>query len=273
MAEATADTTSETTVPATPAPTNALGDNAARTEDAGRASSYPAPAHPAPSHPAPSHGLGATIADDVLMVLLALVSVFLLCFEVLSEHTPEQLRAFEVADTAICAVFLAEWCWRLAWASDRRTFVKKHWWELLAAIPFTTETTQALRGLNVLRVFRLIRLLRLIRFLVRFKILLNATARFAEHTYLVYLGTLGGIVVMSGALGFHYMEAGHNPNVKSLWDSFWWTIVTITTVGYGDIYPVTTGGRILAIALMMGGVATFSAITATIAAYLVNRKD
>ena len=68
------------------------------------------------------------------------------------------------------------------------------------------------------------------------------------------------------------MEAGHNENVKSLWDSFWWTIVTITTVGYGDIYPVTTGGRILAIFLMLGGIATFSAATATIAAHLIERN-
>jgi voltage-gated potassium channel len=68
------------------------------------------------------------------------------------------------------------------------------------------------------------------------------------------------------------MEAGINPNVHSLWDSFWWTIVTITTVGYGDIYPVTTGGRILAIFFMLGGTATVGTATAAIAAYLINKK-
>lgn len=109
--------------------------------------------------------------------------------------------------------------------------------------------------------------------MVRLRIILNASARFAEQTYLIYIATVGGMVIMAGALGFHYMEAGVNPNVHSLWDSFWWTVVTLTTVGYGDIYPVTTGGRILAIFLMLGGIATFSAVTATIGAYLVNKKD
>ena len=217
--------------------------------------------------------LGKTMIDDAIMVVLAFVSVCLLVFEIHAAHTPEQMQALEAADSAIAFIFLIDFCVRFIRAEHRAKFVRCHWWELLASIPINSLTTQALRALNLLRVFRLIRLLRLVRFLVRLKIILQASARFAEHTYLIYLSTLGGIVIMSGTFGFHYLEAGANPNVHSLWDSFWWTIVTITTVGYGDIYPVTTGGRILAIFLMLGGIATFSAITANIAAYLIQQKD
>ena len=226
-----------------------------------------------PSPQENSSPLGTTIVDDVLMIALALVSVFLLCFEVLADQTPSQMQALEAADIAISMIFLAEFCIRLAKAPRKKLFLRRHWWELLAAIPITSETTQLLRGLNLLRLVRLIRLLRLIRFLVRLKIILDATSRLAHATHLIYAATIAGIIIMSGALGFHYMEAGHNPNVKSLWDSFWWTIVTITTVGYGDIYPVTTGGRILAIFLMLGGIATFSTVTALIAAHIVRSKD
>ena len=219
------------------------------------------------SPPAKSSGAG-----DALMIALALVSVCLLFFEVLADHTPAQTRSLELADLTIAFVFLGEFSIRLVRAPKRALFLRKHWWELLASIPFTSETTQILRAFNLLRLFRLMRLLRLIRFVVRFQILLENSARFARQTYLLYISTTAGIVILAGALGFHYMEAGANPNVHGLWDCLWWTIVTITTVGYGDIYPVTTGGRVLAIFLMLGGIATMGAATAAITAYVIERK-
>lgn len=203
------------------------------------------------------------------MVFLAFISVALLCFEVALEHTPAQMQVLVVADFVIAGIFFVEWWIRFFTAPDRHTFVRRNWWELLAAIPINHYTTQFLRGLNILRVVRLIRLLRLIRFLVRFKILLDALARFAERTYLIYLCTLGAIIWVSGALGFHYMEAGHNPNVKSLFDSFWWSAVTLTTIGYGDIFPITVGGRVIAMGMMGLGVATISTITAFLAAAIL----
>ena len=207
------------------------------------------------------------------MIALALVSVGLLFFEVLAEHTPAQTRSLELADLTIAFIFLGEFSFRLWRAPHRALFLRGHWWELLASIPFTSETTQILRAFNLLRLFRLMRLLRLIRFAVRFKILLENSARFAQQTYLVYICTLAGVVILAGALGFHYMESEVNPNVHGLWDCLWWTIVTITTVGYGDIYPVTTGGRVLAIFLMLGGIATMGAATAAITAYVIERKS
>lgn len=211
---------------------------------------------------------GKTIVDDALMVFLSLISVFLLFFEVLSAHSPQQMRALDAADLVIAIIFFGEFWIRFFKAGDKKLFLRKHWWELLASIPIPSTTTQALRGLNVLRLIRVIRLLRLLRL----KVVLAASSRFTEKTHLIYISVVAGLVLMSAALGFHYMEAGVNPNVHSLWDSFWWTVVTITTVGYGDIYPVTTGGRIIAIFLMLGGIACFSAITATISAYIISKQ-
>lgn len=92
------------------------------------------------------------------------------------------------------------------------------------------------------------------------------------RTYLIYLLSVVGAITLSTALAFYHFEAGRNPNVHGVWDSFWWAIVTMTTIGYGDVYPVTTGGRIVAILLMFAGIGTLGVATAAIAAYFV-RND
>jgi voltage-gated potassium channel len=212
---------------------------------------------------------GHTILDDLLMVLLALISIFLLLFEVVHDQTPEQTEVLHWADLTIAFIFLLEWTIRFIKAPDRRQFARLHWWELLASIPLSLDSIQALRSLQLLRVLRLIRL---IRFAVRLKVLLDASQRFTEQTYLVYIMTVTGLIIIGGALAFHYCEFGVNPNVKSFWDSFWWATVTTTTIGYGDIYPVTVAGRLIAILVMFTGIGTLGVFTATIAAYIIKQK-
>lgn len=81
---------------------------------------------------------------------------------------------------------------------------------------------------------------------------------------------LGALAVLVGAsaLGFYHFEKAVSPEL-SLWDSFWWAMVTVTTIGYGDIFPRTVGGRLIALFLMLAGIGTLSFLTAAIASFLV----
>lgn len=100
-------------------------------------------------------------------------------------------------------------------------------------------------------------------------VLIERSHSFVRGAWLIQISTTVTTLLSAGSLAFHYFEHGTNPNVHSIWDSFWWGIVTMTTVGYGDIYPVTTGGRIVAILLMFVGIGTLGVYTAAIASHVV----
>lgn len=98
---------------------------------------------------------------------------------------------------------------------------------------------------------------------------MNDTNRGSLRTYLLYILALVAAILMAGATGFYYFEHHHNENVHSLWDGVWWAITTVTTVGYGDVSPQTTGGRFVAVFLMFVGIGTVGISTGAIAAYFV----
>ena len=209
---------------------------------------------------------------ELIILTLALVSVLLLVYEMAVELAPHQQWILERVDLAIAFIFLTDFAWRFYKAPDRRYFFRTSWWELLAAIPLTTETAQALRGMRLLRLVRLLRLLRVVRFAVRLKILLDRARVFGERTNLVEISSIVAAIVLTGAAAFHYFEFGHNPNVQGFGDSIWWAIITVTTVGYGDIYPITTAGRVIATLLLVTGLGTFGTWAASMAAWIMEGR-
>jgi voltage-gated potassium channel Kch len=89
------------------------------------------------------------------------------------------------------------------------------------------------------------------------------------RSYLVYVLGVVALVILMSASGFYFAESGTNQNVDSFGDAIWWAVVTVTTIGYGDIFPVTTLGRFVGGFLMFAGIGTLGIFTAAIAAYLI----
>jgi voltage-gated potassium channel Kch len=88
-------------------------------------------------------------------------------------------------------------------------------------------------------------------------------------SYLGYGFAVVALVILTGALGFHAVEVGRNPSINGLGDSLWWALVTATTIGYGDIVPATTAGRVFGGFVMFTGIGVLGIWTAAIAAYLI----
>jgi voltage-gated potassium channel len=155
----------------------------------------------------------------------------------------------------------------IAWAAFAADYVIRFW---LAPLKWTFVKSNLL-DLAVVAL-PLLRPLRLIRLLALLSILNRTGTRNLRGRVVVYTAGATVLLVTIGALAITDAERGEpGANITNLGDGFWWAITTMTTVGYGDRYPVTATGRFVAAALMVGGIALLGVITATIASWLVQR--
>jgi voltage-gated potassium channel len=141
-------------------------------------------------------------------------------------------------------------------SDDRRHYALSHWYDV------------ALIVLPMLRPLRLLRLLAFARVLNRSAAgsLVGRVSAYVAGTAIMALG-LGALAVLDAE------QDAPNANIATFGDALWWSATTVTTVGYGDHFPVTTTGRLVAVVLMLVGIACIGAITAGVAAWLVAQVD
>jgi voltage-gated potassium channel len=198
----------------------------------------------------------------VLAATLAMIPVLV----VQADATSEGWKTFaEVANWVIWAVFAAEVAFILLVAPRKRAALRAHW--LDAAIVVVTVPAYG-RLLSSLRLARLVRLLRLLRAAVIISRALQAERRLTSANVFrfVSMATIF-LTVIAGAVQAT-IDTG---DFKGFWNGIWWAVVTVTTVGYGDIYPTTVVGRIVAIVLMFVGIGFLAVLTATIASRFVSQ--
>jgi voltage-gated potassium channel len=197
------------------------------------------------------------VAWELTFAALAVVFVAL-AFVVVVPGSSEW-AAVESLEWLITLVFAAEFFSRLGASYDRRAYFRGHWIDLISVIP----------PARWLRPFRLLRLLRLIRAFAGVARALGHVQRLATHRGLIWLFAAWLAVMFLSSAALYAAENGVNAAVTSPLDALWWGITTMTTVGYGDVYPVTAEGRVAATVLMVLGIALYSAITATVTSFML----
>lgn len=120
---------------------------------------------------------------------------------------------------------------------------------------------------------RLLRLARVFRLGVAVSLAMRRARAMLQHRQFHFVALLAVVAVVLGGVAIYSVEGGPDGHIHSIGDGIWWAIVTATTVGYGDISPVTTEGRIIATALMLLGIGVIGAFTATVASFFVQQDE
>lgn len=189
---------------------------------------------------------------EITMAILSLAVVGMLIVEYSTQVYEYEFRVF---DTFILIIFALDYFIRLYIAEDKAKFIKSNIIDLIAIIPFNSIFQAA-------RLTKLLKVLRILVFLVKFRKYIDKFIKTNNFHYVLWL-TL--ITIFLGALGMHFIEQ------KTFADSLWWSFVTATTVGYGDISPTTPIARVIAVILMITGISFIGMLTGTIATYFIKK--
>ena len=199
---------------------------------------------------------------NIIVIILSIYVLGALIVDTVFALPTETSILLNYIDNTICSFFFFEFSIRFYRAESKLKFMRWGWIDLLSSIPMVG-------FLRAGRLLRLIRLLRVIRAFRSTRHLVNHIfANKAQGTF-TSISVIAILLVIFSAIGILQVENDPNSNIKTAEDAIWWAYVTITTVGYGDKFPVTTEGRIIAAILMTAGVGLFGTFTAYIASWFV----
>jgi voltage-gated potassium channel len=196
----------------------------------------------------------------VLAATLALIPVLIIEADATSEGWQ---RFAEAANWGIWAIFVIELVAVLVVAPRKKAALRAHWLDVAIVVLTVPLLGKALAWL------RLARFIRLARFGVIVARALQAESRLTSGDSLRIAALLTLTAIVVGGAAQNAVAAGE---FGSLWDGVWWAVVTVTTVGYGDIYPKTVEGRLIGMVLMFVGIGFLSLLTAAVASRFVRQE-
>ncbi len=201
---------------------------------------------------------------EIPMIIFGILVLPVLYIQMTSTNPLLRSIAF-VIDVLIWLAFLIEFVTLISVTKDKKRYVKTNWLNLAIIVLSPPLPLRALPGFEALRIIRVLRVLRV------FVVLSRGTKGFEKFyaknsiNYVLYLTVI--LVFICGFI-FSIFEKG-----KSFFDGIWWAIETVSTVGYGDIAPLTPAGRALGIVLIFLGIGFMSMLTAAISAYFVEKDS
>ncbi|MCX7550736.1 ion transporter [Xanthomarina sp. F2636L] len=210
----------------------------------------------------------------IFIQVLILISIVTFTIETTPDLEPNTRFILSVIEIFCVVVFTVEYLLRIYVTNKKLRFIFSFYGiiDLLAILPFYLSFGVDLRSLRALRFLRLFRVFKLVRYNRALNHFTKAITSAKEEILLFLFITL--ILIYFAAVGIYYFENEAQPeHFSSILDSLWWSIVTLTTVGYGDVYPITAGGKIFTFFILLIGLGIVAIPTGIISSALTKSVD
>jgi len=208
--------------------------------------------------------------------ILFLVAASIVCFTIdtIPNQSPETERLLDILEISIVAIFSIEYLLRILVADHKRHFVFSFLGliDLMAILPYYLAIGVDLRMLRALRFLRVFSALKIVRYNKAMQRLKHAFHIAKEEIILFLITAL--LLIYFAAVGIYYFESSAQPEVfSSVFDSLWWSVITLTTVGYGDMHPITFGGRLFTFVILMIGLGIFAVPAGLVASAMITARE
>lgn len=213
-------------------------------------------------------------AFDLVIQSLILLSLITFSVETLPDLSPRAALWLRRIEIVTVAIFTLEYLLRVLVADNKRGFVFSFYGlvDVLAIAPFYIATGLDLRSIRAFRFLRLFRAFKIARYNKAIRRFHRAFIIVREELVLFLSVTL--LLIYFAAVGIYYFEHEAQPDkFASVFHSLWWSVVTLTTVGYGDVYPITVGGRIFTFFMLLTGVGIISIPAGLLASALSKARE
>ena len=215
------------------------------------------------------HDTRAGRAFDFAVLALILYSILTLTIETLPDLSPSTIAFLEWSEIIVTLTFTVEYILRIATSRPRLGYVFSFYGiiDLIAIAPFYLALGLDLRAVRTLRLLRMFRLLKLLRYQAAVRRFAQALYETREEATVFFIAAL--IMLYLAAFGIYQFEHEAQPeHFGSIPDSLWWAVATLTTVGYGDVYPITIGGKLFTFVILMIGLGVIAVPAGLIASAL-----
>ena len=206
---------------------------------------------------------------DLFIHVLIFLSLLAYAVETLPNLTPTELSYLNIFERVSVLIFSIEYLLRIYTSNKKMGYIFSFYGiiDLLAILPFYLLAAVDARSLRVFRLFRIFRLFKFLRFNRAIKLLVKSFNR-VKAEIIVFLFLTVVLIYLSSVVVYHFEFPAQPNKFQSIFHSMWWSVTTVTTIGYGDMYPITLWGKIFASFLSIVGIAIVAVPTGLLASSL-----